>query len=147
MAEGESNNSQERTRIVQEHENGKRQEARQILDHVAFRQGKEEHVMSKSGEATKGVEEHRMKKQNEDMEAEEKPLVVGSVTVQVRLKLKMDLSLTGQEGSEKRKEFETKLTRDLANASGASQNCFHVKRISPGSVIVDVQVMSEASVR
>ena len=104
--------------------------------------------MRKAGEArTKGVEEHRMKKQSEEMEAEEKLLVVGSVTVQVRLKLKMDLSVTGQEGSEKRKEFETKLTGDLANASGASRNCFHVKSISPGSVMVDVQVMSEASVR
>jgi hypothetical protein len=147
MAEGESKDSQERKRIVQEHENGKRQEARLITEQVAFRQRKEEHVMRKAGEATKGVEEHGMKQQSEEMEVEEKPLVVGSVTVQVRLKLKMDLSMTGKEGSEKRKEFETKLTRDLANASGASRNCFHVKSISPGSAIVDVQVMSEASVR
>jgi hypothetical protein len=147
MTEGESKDSHERKRIVQEHENGKRQEARQTLDHVALRHG-EEHVMRKAGEArTTGVEEHRMKKQSEEMESEEKPLVVGSVTVQVRLKLKMDLSVIGQEGSEKRKEFETKLTGDLANASGASRNCFHVKSISPGSVMVDVQVMSEASVR
>lgn len=147
MAEGESKDSQERKRMVQEHENGKPQETRQILDHEALRQGKEEHVMRKAGEATKGIQEHGRKEQSEEMEAEEKPPVVGSVSVQVRLKLKMDFSVTGQEGSEKRKEFETKLTRDLANASGASQNCFHVKSISPGSVIVDLQVMSEASVR
>ena len=67
--------------------------------------------------------------------------------VEVRLKLNMDFQVTGQEGSGTRKTFEKEITQDLADASGASQQCFRIKSISPGSVVVDVQIVSDALVR
>ena len=61
--------------------------------------------------------------------------------VNLVLTLEIDFQEIGQEGSEKRKQFENGLNDELSEASGLPASSFVVKRMSPGSVIVDVDVI------
>ena len=65
-----------------------------------------------------------------------------SAHVEVQLKLAMSFTAAGQQGSPARALFEESLVEDLARASGLSATNFCVKKVSPGSVIVDVEVLN-----
>ena len=68
------------------------------------------------------------------------PLTFADGPVDMELKLGLDFVVAGPQGSPTRASFEQNLIRDLSNASGLSPVSFRVKRMSPGSVIVDVEI-------
>lgn len=52
----------------------------------------------------------------------------------------MDFEDAGEEGSEERHNFENDLLHDLSNATGLNSDHFDVKKLSPGSIIVDLEI-------
>jgi hypothetical protein len=60
--------------------------------------------------------------------------------VDMQLKLSLDFLVAGQPNSLERLAFEQNLIRDLSNASGLHPVSFRVQRMSPGSVIADMQI-------
>jgi DNA repair exonuclease SbcCD ATPase subunit len=65
-------------------------------------------------------------------------------TVDMVMKLGLNFSAAGEEGSTSRRFFEKSLVQDLANASGMAATNFKVRNMSPGSVIVDIRVFPDA---
>jgi hypothetical protein len=61
--------------------------------------------------------------------------------VEMRLKLALNFdSAVGAEGSDSRSHFEKDLCQDLASATGLPSSSFALKKLSPGSVIVDLEI-------
>jgi hypothetical protein len=54
----------------------------------------------------------------------------------VTLKLELDFSMAGREGSRERRSFQKQVVDDLAFAAGCSSDCFRVQSMSAGSTIV-----------
>jgi hypothetical protein len=65
--------------------------------------------------------------------------------VQLILKLGLDFSMAGSEGSDKREEFKRDVVQDLSTASGLPPANFRIKNVSIilGSIILDIQVMPD----
>jgi chromosome segregation ATPase len=59
--------------------------------------------------------------------------------------LDLDFKDAGEEGSEKRASFQEGIIADLAMAAKTSPTAFSIKSISPGSIVIDVQVLREQS--
>ena len=71
--------------------------------------------------------------------ADEESQVVNQA-VTVRIVLNMHISESGEEGTYQRAKFKITLLRELAKASGIQKRFLHVKLISAGSIIVDVDI-------
>ena len=65
--------------------------------------------------------------------------------VQLIMTLGLDFSMAGSEGSDKREKFTRDVAQDLASASGLPPANFRIKDVSPGSIILDMQVMPDPS--
>ena len=65
--------------------------------------------------------------------------------VDIVMKLGLNFSAAGEEGSKARRLFERSLVQDLANASGMPATNFKVRNMSPGSVMVDIRVLPNPS--
>jgi hypothetical protein len=65
--------------------------------------------------------------------------------VNVILTLALDYSTVGNERSVERTGFEEQLIQDLADASGVFPSRFQVKNMSPGSIIVDINILPDSS--
>ena len=61
------------------------------------------------------------------------------------IKLRLDFSIVGAENSIVREAFVSDLSLDLAQASGLAHSNFHIKRLSPGSIIVDTEIRNDES--
>jgi hypothetical protein len=61
------------------------------------------------------------------------------------IKLRLDFSIVGAENSIVREAFVSDLSLDLAQASGLAHSNFHIKRLSPGSIIVDTEIRDDES--
>jgi hypothetical protein len=57
--------------------------------------------------------------------------------------LALDFSMAGIEGSDKREKFKRDVAEDLASASGLPPANFRIKDVSPGSIILDLEVMPD----
>lgn len=68
-----------------------------------------------------------------------------ALPVNVRLKLGMNYSTVGQEGSQARAGLEQTIIQDLSRATGANPACFLIKQLSPGSIIVDAVIHADPS--
>jgi hypothetical protein len=87
---------------------------------------------------------------NAELNTTEKALVVHRVMerpkpVDIILKLGLDFSSAGSDGSQERKEFERELAQNLSHASGLPPAHFKVKHMSPGSIIVDTEINSDVT--
>jgi hypothetical protein len=63
--------------------------------------------------------------------------------VQLIMTLGLDFSMAGSEGSDKREKFKRDVAEDLASASGLPPANFRIKDVSPGSIILDMEVMPD----
>ena len=52
----------------------------------------------------------------------------------------MDFEDAGEEETKERHNFETDLLHDLSNATGLNPDHFDIKKLSPGSIIVEFQI-------
>ena len=87
------------------------------------------------------VEEQAVrKKEHEEMHLE------GKVKpVEIIVKLGLDFSSAGADGSQEREEFERELSRNLSHASGLPPANFKVKNMSPGSILVDTEIKPDVT--
>ena len=69
----------------------------------------------------------------------------GAEPLDVVIKLGLDYSAAGKEGSAHRMAFVNNLTQDLGNATGQPAGMFEVTRVSPGSVMVDVLIHGDGA--
>ena len=89
------------------------------------------------------VDEAKDKIQNVLHEASTMKMPTEDEIIQMQLKLRLDYSaLTDHKA---RADFEEKLRQDLSNASGLIADCFVVKSLSHGSVIVDMEIKPDPS--
>jgi hypothetical protein len=65
--------------------------------------------------------------------------------VEMNLRLDMDFQAAGQEGSTQRQNFIKDLKHDLADASGMGTSDFNILKLSPGGVVVDMNVPEKAA--
>ena len=65
--------------------------------------------------------------------------------VEMNLQLDMDFQAAGQEGSIQRQIFIKDLKQDLADSSGMGTSDFNILKVSPGSVIVDMEAPENAA--
>jgi hypothetical protein len=65
--------------------------------------------------------------------------------VEMNLRLDMDFQAAGQEGSIERQIFIEELKQDLADSSGMGTSDFNILKVSPGSVLVDMQAPEKAA--
>jgi len=65
--------------------------------------------------------------------------------VDMVIKLGLDYSAAGKEGTAHRAAFVNNLAQDLANATGQPPDAFEVTRVSPGSVLVDMLIHDGAA--
>ncbi len=65
--------------------------------------------------------------------------------VEMNLRLNIDFQTVGQEGSIQRQNFMKDLKQDLADASGMGTSDFNILKVSPGSVVVDVDAPEKAA--
>jgi GTPase SAR1 family protein len=63
----------------------------------------------------------------------------------MNLTLDIDFQAVGQEGSTERRIFTKGLKKDLADASGTWISDFHILKVSPGSVVVDMNAPDKAA--
>ena len=64
-------------------------------------------------------------------------------TANATLTLGLEFSAAGEEGSTERQEFQNQLVQDLADASEVEASRFHVKAMSPGSIVVDLDIVPD----
>jgi hypothetical protein len=91
-----------------------------------------------------------LRERNAELGTTEKALVVHRVMekpkpVDIILKLGLDFSSAGSDGSQEREEFERELAQNLSHASGLPPTNFKVKHMSPGSIIVDTEINSDVT--
>jgi hypothetical protein len=72
------------------------------------------------------------------------PRLSDSKPVEMTLKLAMDFSTAGEQGSLQRAAFTKSLTEDLAKAAGVAPQLFEIVRVSAGSIIVDTKIHVDA---
>jgi colicin import membrane protein len=77
--------------------------------------------------------------------AAEAKAAADNAPVQLIMTLGLDFSIAGSEGSDKREKFTRDVAQDLASASGLPPANFRIKDVSPGSIILDMQVMPDPS--
>jgi hypothetical protein len=65
--------------------------------------------------------------------------------VHLSLRLEMELAEAGDEESSERADFDKDLYKDLARASQQPERLFLVKKLSPGSIIVDLDILPDPS--
>ena len=63
--------------------------------------------------------------------------------VRFLMTLDLDFSIAGSEGSGKREKFKREVACDLASASGLPPANFSIRNVSPGSIILDMEVMPD----
>jgi hypothetical protein len=80
-------------------------------------------------------------------ESEWRAEVVTELELLMHLKLDMSFSVAGETGSSRRDIFGKHLLDDLAGASNLKQDNYSIKRVSPGSIIVDIQLVPSSSVQ
>ena len=90
-----------------------------------------------------GNEAARTEHTDQGQEHADEGIQAGNQTVTVRIVLNMHISESGKEGTYERAKFKISLLRELAHASGVKKKFLEVKRISAGSVIVDVDVCAD----
>jgi len=64
--------------------------------------------------------------------------------VDVTLKLGLDFAVAGAQGSQQRATFRHALVQDIANATRLAPANFAIKHMSPGSLIVDIQIRPDS---
>jgi hypothetical protein len=64
-------------------------------------------------------------------------------TANATLTLGLEFIAAGEEGSSERKVFENQLVQDLANASEVAASRFDIKKMSPGSIVVDLDIVAD----
>jgi hypothetical protein len=79
------------------------------------------------------------KDDKDDKEAKE----VKNAPVQEIMTLGLDFSMAGSEGSDKREKFKCDVAEDLASASDLPPANFMIKDVSPGSIILDMEVIPD----
>ena len=89
------------------------------------------------------VDESKGQLQTHLHEASMKNLEIESETREMQLKL--GLSYSALAYHQARAEFEQTLCQDLSNASGLIAECFVVKNLLPGSILVNMQITSDPS--
>jgi hypothetical protein len=67
------------------------------------------------------------------------------IAVEMNLRLNMDFHSVGQEGSIRRQIFIQDLKQDLVDASGMVASDFNILKVSPGSVVVDMNAPGNAA--
>jgi hypothetical protein len=67
------------------------------------------------------------------------------IAVEMNLRLNMDFHSAGQEGSIRRQIFIQDLKQDLVDASGMVASDFNILKVSPGSVVVDMNAPGKAA--
>jgi hypothetical protein len=82
------------------------------------------------------------REQNQDVLS--RPTISATV-VEMNLRLNMDFQTAGQEGSMNRQMFIKDLKQDLADASGMGTSDFNILKVSPGSVVVDIDAPEKAA--
>jgi len=80
----------------------------------------------------------------EDLYAAQEPLISEKV-VDMVVKLNLDFSSVGADGSKERTTFKDRLSKDLSDASDLPTTSFQVRNMFKGSVIVKVQVSPDPS--
>ena len=68
-----------------------------------------------------------------------------ATSTNVTLKIGIKFSSAGEAGSRQRAQFDKDLVRDLAHASGLPRTSFVIKSVSPGSVVVNLDIWAERS--
>ena len=68
-----------------------------------------------------------------------------ATSTNVTLKIGIKFSSAGEAGSRQRAQFDKDLVRDLAHASGLPRTSFVIKSVSPGSVVVNLDICAERS--
>ena len=152
-----------RQRAMQEEEMRRLAEAR--LEEEARQRAKQEEDMRRIQEAQRAAEVARQQQELENAQRERDAITRAAVQAQraldlgqeqhrsenafisqaeepvdMQLKLGLDFLVAGQPNSLERSAFEQNLIRDLSNASGLNPVSFRVQRMSPGSIIVDMQI-------
>jgi hypothetical protein len=64
-------------------------------------------------------------------------------TAHSTLTLGLEFNAAGEEGSSERQVFVNQLVQDLANASEVAATRFDVKKMSPGSIVVDLDIVAD----
>ena len=125
--------AEEQERRMREEEDVRRQQAyaeQQMLQEAAQNRMQEE-------------EQRRMEK-DRDMARQSMPRSgpdrLAPYPVELQLRLALDMSVAGPSGSQTRASFEQDLVDDLSQASGLNPACFRIKKLSAGSIIVDVEI-------
>jgi hypothetical protein len=57
----------------------------------------------------------------------------------------MEYSRSGEVGTEQRQAFESALIQDISTASGLPEDNFHVKSLSPGSIVAEIEVCTKSA--
>ena len=57
----------------------------------------------------------------------------------------MEYTRSGDAGTEQRQAFESALIRDISTASGLPEDNFHIKSLSPGSVVAEIEVRTKTA--
>jgi DNA repair exonuclease SbcCD ATPase subunit len=82
---------------------------------------------------------------HEDLYAAQLPLLLSEKVVDMVVKLNLDFSSVGADGSKERTTFKDRLSKDLSDASDLPTTSFQVRNMFKGSVIVKVQVSPDPS--
>jgi len=65
--------------------------------------------------------------------------------VEMIVKLGLDFSSAGVEGSQQREDFKRELSQNLSSASGLPYTNFDIKSMSPGSIVVNTEINPDVS--
>jgi hypothetical protein len=114
---------QDIAKLEEENENLKKALDTEQFDHNKTKRDSRDHVNA-LGVIHKALEDH-------------------AYPVQLIFTLGLDFSMAGSEGSDKGEKFKRDVAEDLASASGLPSTNFRIKDASPGSIILDVQVMPD----
>jgi hypothetical protein len=82
---------------------------------------------------------------HEDLYAAQEPSLLSEKVVDMVVKLNLDFSSVGADGSKERTTFKDRLSKDLSDASDLPTTSFQVRNMFKGSVIVKVQVSPDPS--
>lgn len=80
---------------------------------------------------------------NKRAKALEDGLEISDTPANVTLKLGLDFSAAGKEDSKEREVFTNQLTQDLADASCLPPSRFDIKKMSAGSIVVNIDILPD----
>ena len=143
---------QELTRAAEEAQHRREVEAeelRRVHEEEANRQREFTHQLAIQAEADKRMQAQAQERLDQDSKdsANAAAHATAPNSVNMQLKLGLDFSAAGQQGSPARAAFEQNLIRDLSNATGLNPVSFRIKNMSPGSVVVDADIHADPSGR